>query len=710
MDLSQFLEKIDREEKTTYPIKFTWLIGAGFSESAGIPMAIEVSHILALYEYIGRKKKDEFRDKLSGFGYDQTQLKTYIEWYYDLKKNQPEQYKSLIDETYSWLNTIEEFKNIKKDSSECYQKLFQHLLYDQSDHHYFLTSIIQRNSGINVAHIGLAGLLRDYPKWGHTVFTTNFDDLLLRATLALNHTIRIFGEIKSNELPDLHPSYPQIVHLHGRHTGYNLLNTKSQINSWYLPELKSAFRNHIENSNLIIIGYSGWDDLVMRTLSDWDSDTLHLIKGNLYWIPHKSEETIDEKVRAFLNKCPELKTFVITNSTKNLNADSFILAFLDVVNKHKGSFGAYRRDLLEKAKEQHSFIMKQLKEYPDDNPEEKVHKLANNAKSFINSNQFNEAAIQIRAILNIISQPDIQIEIKATWGKESGLLFARIGNTKDAIDCLKLSLEYFNSIPNISLDLKMSMNSNQCLLAELLMSVDSFDAGYEFAKRCIFSATEILKLKDCEEVKINLIKAKICRIYCSIMAGIYGLVDRDFQDIASQINLIENKPKIIGKYYQLKAMMLVHKLDFDKADNFFDLSSTFYDKTTDKKNILLNRIYKLCIRLHERKLLGINQEIEYIKDEFIAMNDYDGVSIIANVVGYMSSINDEPDDELIEMCFSTSISHFEKTGMVYNLLNVLIDNYNYLLFKNDFGGAQLLRERINHLDTKNSKYFKEAVK
>jgi len=709
MDLSQFLEKIDREENTLYPIKFTWLIGAGFSESAGIPMAIEVSHILAVYEYIGRKKKEEFRDKLSGFGYDQTQLKKYIDWYYNLKKEQPQEYETLIDETYAWLNTIEEFKNITKDSSECYQKLFQHLLYDQSDHHYFLTSIIQRNSGINVAHIGLAGLLKDYPKWGHTVFTTNFDDLLLRATLALNHTIRIFGEIKSNELPDLNPSYPQIVHLHGRHTGYNLLNTKSQINAWYLPEMKSAFKNHIENSNLIVIGYSGWDDLVMKTLNDWNSDTMHLIKGNLYWIPWKSEETIDDKVKAFLNRCPDLKTFVITNTEKNLNADSFVLALLDTVNKHKGSFGAYRRDLLEKAKEQHSFIMKQLKEYPDDNPEEKVHKLINAANSLINSNRLKEAAVQINNVLKIISQPDIQIEIKAIWGKESGLLFARIGKIKEAIDCLKISLDYFNSIPNLNSDLKILMNSNQCLLAELLMAVDNFDDGYEFVKRCIFSGTEILKLKESKEVRINLIKAKVCRIYCSIMAGIYGLVDRDFQEIANQIHLIEDKPKIVGKYYQLKALVLVHKLDFEQAEKFFDLSSIAYEKSDDRKNILLNRIYKVCIRLHERKIPGINQEIDSIKDEFITINDFDGISIIANVVGYMSSINDEPDDNLIETCFTTAISHFEKVGMKYNELNVLIDHYNYLLFKKDVVGANQTFERINNFDTKNSKYFKEAI-
>eukprot|EP01036_Dinobryon_divergens_P053225 gene53225-71159_t len=58
IDLKQFLSKIEREENTPLPIRFTWLIGAGFSVSAGLPLAKEVSHILAVYEYLGRHSRD----------------------------------------------------------------------------------------------------------------------------------------------------------------------------------------------------------------------------------------------------------------------------------------------------------------------------------------------------------------------------------------------------------------------------------------------------------------------------------------------------------------------------------------------------------------------------------------------------------------------------------------------------------------------------
>lgn len=368
LDLKSFLSRLERDITTDRPIPFTWLVGAGFSVSAGIPLAKEVSHILVLYEFIGRNKKDDFANDLSGFGYDQKQLKSYLDWYYKIKIDDSEKLETLIQEAYKWLNSFDNFQNITKDSPECYQALFTHLLNNTTDHHYFLTNLIKRVNGINVAHIGLAGLLRDHPKWGHTVFTTNFDDLLLKAILSLNHTARIFGEIKSQEIPDTTPSYPQIVHLHGRHTGYNLLNTKDQVETWYDSKLRDAFAKHISGTHLLIVGYSGWDDMVMQTLKNWNDNNDGLIKGNLYWVPYKNETYLEDKVKDFLNNCPNLKAFVINSTESDLNADSFILSLCNSINKNNGSFAFFRKDILETAKEQHKFILEQLDEYPDFNP------------------------------------------------------------------------------------------------------------------------------------------------------------------------------------------------------------------------------------------------------------------------------------------------------------------------------------------------------
>jgi tetratricopeptide (TPR) repeat protein len=709
IDINEFLSRLDREEKTETPPRFTWLIGSGFSYSAGIPLAKDVSHILALYEYIGQNRRSEFEDELIGFGYDQKQLHHYLDWYYALKENNTAVYDRLIEETYAWLASLKHFENIKKDSPECYQSLFTHLLYDQRDHHKFLTSIIQRNTGINVAHIGLAGLLRDHPKWGHTVFTTNFDDLLLKASLSLNHTIRIFGELKSDEKPIINPTYPQIVHLHGRHTGYNLLNTNKQITSWFIPKLKESFEEHIGNTNLIVIGYSGWDDLVMQTLKAWDNNQMQKIGGNLYWVPYQSEDTIDEKGMNFLNNCPDLNTFIITNAEKSLNADSFILALTNTINKRQGGFGTYRKDLLGKAKDQHAFIMRQLKEYPDSNPEGTVAKTLEQVDICIKSSEIEKATTLLNSAAKIISQPDIEMELKAKSGKQIGVLYYKLGNLPQAINMLSDAITNFKSINKASIEIRLDLAKGQRILAEVLINNNTFPLAYDCIKNSIYESSEILLVEDLIDARINIVLCKISRIYFHMLVGNFLTVEKEIWEIQDSLFLISGNIKANAKYLQINGLLYIQKSQFEKAKEYLNQSSELYDTLKDS-NKLLNDVYLTCIKMKERKFQAANEDILKIKETFFSFGDPIGVGICNHLIGFFNSQKQNWEVEDIESYYKLAIGAFDKANSSYNAVNVLVDYYSYKSQIKDSAAAKTLLYKIQTMDVKNNKHYKTCIK
>ncbi len=242
---SDFLNRLEREGARNH---FTWLIGAGMSVSSGISLASEISQKIILFEYIASEKSERPWESESDevINYD-TDLDDFLTWSHELEQKDSGTFKQMCMDSIEWLKRVNGFGDISPESPELYPLLFQHFFQDRTMVHYFLTTLVSRIRGINLAHLGLAGLLKSHPKWGHTVFTTNFDDLLLSALFSLNHTARVFGDVLSDDKPLTNPNHPQIVHLHGRHTGYRLLNTKGQI-ARIDEKLKAGFIKHLENS------------------------------------------------------------------------------------------------------------------------------------------------------------------------------------------------------------------------------------------------------------------------------------------------------------------------------------------------------------------------------------------------------------------------------------------------------------------------------
>ncbi|MEM6455775.1 MAG: tetratricopeptide repeat protein, partial [Acidobacteriota bacterium] len=374
-------------------------------------------------------------------------------------------------------------ENFSLSNPETYSQLFKVFFQSTTLHHKFLTLLVGKARGINLSHLGLAGLLRDHPEWGHTVFTTNFDDLLLRALFSLNHTARIFGDVESQEEPSLSPNYPQIVHLHGRHTGYRLVNTDEQM-SLINPTMETSFKKHIAETHLLVLGYSGWDDLVMKTLEEWPQKH-SLLRGNLFWIPYRSSSSILPETMDFLNACPVGRVQIIENDDQSLEADSFILQLCSALNSQAGGFAPYRKGILDHASTQHAFALKQLREHPDFDPQ-RVITLINEAWQSFEEGNDRDGRKKINEILTIANASDIPEDLRAKAFLEIGTIEMRLQNYDVAGEHLDASLRLWDRIKESDTDAVRGKARTLRTIAELGYLCSDLDRAWNNLKRAAY--------------------------------------------------------------------------------------------------------------------------------------------------------------------------------------------------------------------------------
>ena len=139
---------------------------------------------------------------------------------------------------------------------------------------------------LNGAHLYLAALLEAQQTgdgWStqafcRTILTTNFDTLL---QAALQH-VRLLYTITDRPERGLAPTEFQedeqaihLVYTHGSILRHNPASTDSDIGA--LVANAAVLRTHLESRAVIVIGYSGWEDGLMRALADRDS------RHPLYW-------------------------------------------------------------------------------------------------------------------------------------------------------------------------------------------------------------------------------------------------------------------------------------------------------------------------------------------------------------------------------------------------------------------------------------------
>jgi len=590
--LSDFLERLRKEGST----RFTWLIGAGMSASAGIPTAQGVSQRIIIFEYLISINKRPWDNLSKGCITYQNDLADYFCWYEELERQNSNEFKKLFENAINWLkNYDEEYRDITIDSTLCYPLLFKKCMQSRTTYHNFLTLLVNRAKSVNLAHLALAGILRDHPDWGHTVFTTNFDDLMLKAIFNLNHTARVFGDVTSYEQPSTTPDYPQIVHLHGRHTGYRLLNTKNEMSKQNLddPDMREGFTKHLKETELIVIGYSGWDDLVMKTLGSWVNDST-LLRGNLYWVPYKNNDTIIDQTQKFFENCPSEQVHIIVNDEGTLNADSFMLALCDVINQENKGFAPYRQGIINHAKYQHDFALSQLRDHPDFDPNQALD-IIKKAKESIKKGNLEEA-IHLKVLAeDRIYGDDMHDELHGQIFLDVGIVELLLEN----LDSAKINLNKALSIWTVDkLDNKGSVVSKKADTLRALGEVYLKLGDIENAERHVGRA--LSRYKDIDDQSgIGFTNKLLCDI-----AMRKGQLEKAKNFIEKSVLAFNNINNIYGKAICYRSLGEIYRIEGKD-----DLANDEYGKA-----------WKLFVEIDDP--IGIANSIKGTVNYYIRQGDY----------------------------------------------------------------------------------------
>jgi hypothetical protein len=156
---------------------------------------------------------------------------------------------------------------------------------------------------LNGWHLGpsvtaLGEILKAHPSRFRKVLTTNFDPLIEITTRMAGGQVRRTVLARDGS-PDQHSGTgTHVVHLHGYWFGDDTLHTDVQLGT-PRPRLEAALRRWLDHSLLVILGYGGWDDVLMRSLRAiaGDDGAVPDIAWGFYGSKHgKAESSVVERL------------------------------------------------------------------------------------------------------------------------------------------------------------------------------------------------------------------------------------------------------------------------------------------------------------------------------------------------------------------------------------------------------------------------------
>ena len=122
--------------------------------------------------------------------------------------------------------------------------------------------------------------------FGGAVLTTNFDPLI--EVSMLKHGGRSYRTVLHDDgkLGQTVAEGTHVVHLHGYWQGYDTLHTPQQLVQ-PRPQLGNSLARVMEATTLVVVGYSGWDDVITRTLVELLSKSAS--NSEILWAFHSDD-------------------------------------------------------------------------------------------------------------------------------------------------------------------------------------------------------------------------------------------------------------------------------------------------------------------------------------------------------------------------------------------------------------------------------------
>lgn len=266
-----------------------FLLGAGCSASAKIPLAAEVAqlampHLEKTYGLTPSATNTQALEQLVAAGHI------------------PERYKPVARNPPPW--------------SRLYGYLFSEHYKHPNEQRDLLNELLGADEPkLNWAHACLGALVQ--LRYVHTVLTTNFDQLALQGVIRTGIVPVVADGLESLARISPTPKRPQIVHLHGSMHTYELRNSffalreterDTGLQTMMMGILKEA-------SVVVIIGYAGGEEGIMTLLQ---RAAVALPRMVLYWVAYQSDyAALSEGARRLL-ETGENKFFILGQ-----NADDF---------------------------------------------------------------------------------------------------------------------------------------------------------------------------------------------------------------------------------------------------------------------------------------------------------------------------------------------------------------------------------------------------
>lgn len=165
---------------------------------------------------------------------------------------------------------------------------------------------------INWAHLLLASMVNaGYVKY---ILTTNFDPLTVDALSLIGYPVRVF-DLTASEFYLAGTMAPgSIIYLHGQASGPVIANTVSETEN-VRTHLRIVFQDALSDSTLIVIGYSGASDPVLQEL---DGGFPHNFPNALYWVAYEDHLPHNDAMNLLSN------TRRGASLVRGHNADSFM--------------------------------------------------------------------------------------------------------------------------------------------------------------------------------------------------------------------------------------------------------------------------------------------------------------------------------------------------------------------------------------------------
>jgi Flp pilus assembly protein TadD len=259
------------------PANYIFWLGAGFSKTAGIPLAEEVV--------------DRLLDKRWRPGApDGSKLQAYGR----LSEKEQRQRQTIVRE---WAQQQLFPSSPVTDWGTMYGQCL-HLLPGEVDRQEFIIECIEEGRGrLNMAHLLLGQLIKT--GFVETVLTTNFDDLLLRA-LQLYFVVPSALDPDSTNILLTNSKFVQVAYLHGRLASYRQRHTLSEVNS-SIRGFETYLAQALQDHGLVIIGYRGGDETPIRLLHKVLTERGTGPGRGLFWVTRGSDaKELPETVREIL--------------------------------------------------------------------------------------------------------------------------------------------------------------------------------------------------------------------------------------------------------------------------------------------------------------------------------------------------------------------------------------------------------------------------